>query len=147
MSFAGEVSIGKKVVEKLNKIDTYTQTSIEETLKKISVSDNRNVSFLICFFDKTECKLFKWEIQKPSEFLYGKYFSAGSGRNILDDINPDLIEELIESEVDFEKKGAALSFYYNQKFSDSFSNYIVLNESFYWSFIPFINLYYINRKF
>ena len=115
LSFAGEVSIGKKVVEKLNKIDTYTQTSIEETLKKISVSDNRNVSFLICFFDKTECKLFKWEIQKPSEFLYGKYFSAGSGRNILDDINPDLIEELIESEVDFEKKGAALSFYYNQK--------------------------------
>lgn len=115
LSFAGEVTIGKKVVEKLNKINKYNQISIEDTLKKISISDNRNVSFLICFFDKKECKLFKWQIQKPLEFEYGKYFSEGSGKSILDNINPNLIDQLIENNADFEKKGAALSFYYNQK--------------------------------
>ncbi|HEX9825270.1 MAG TPA: hypothetical protein VGA80_01635 [Flavobacteriaceae bacterium] len=115
LSFAGDVAIGKKVIEKLKKIERYNQISIEEILKKISVSNNQNVSFLICFYDNNECKLLKWQIQKPLKFDYGNYFSLGSGTSILADINPDLIDELLESEANFEKKGAALSFYYNQK--------------------------------
>lgn len=122
LSFAGEVSIGNKVVEKLKKIEIYNQITIEDTLRKISVSDNRNTSFLICFFDKNGCKLFKWQIQNPLQFEYGKYFTVGSGKNILEDINPKLIEELLESEADFEKKGAALSFYYNQKLVHKIGN-------------------------
>ncbi|MEK6152147.1 hypothetical protein WIW50_02750 [Flavobacteriaceae bacterium 3-367] len=115
LSFAGRVEIGQKVIDNLNKIEKYNETSIEATLKRFSSFDGEKVSFLICFYDNNECKLFKWEIHNPLNFEYGNYFSLGSGKNVLADINSKFINEILESEIDFEQKGAALSFYYNQK--------------------------------
>lgn len=115
LSFAGRVEIGKKVVERLNEIEKYNETSIEATLKTFSSFDGKKVSFLICFYDNNECKLFKWQIQNPLNFEYGNYFTLGSGTSVLADIDSKFIDEILESEVDFDKKGAALSSYYNRK--------------------------------
>jgi|25_taG_2_1085351.scaffolds.fasta_scaffold08993_2 hypothetical protein len=117
LTFAGDVSVGKRVVEKLAKIDHYNQDSIKSILSNFYSTNSQNATFLICFYDHTllECKLLKWQIKDSSKFEFGNYFSVGSGTNVLKDINPDLIKELLETDADFQKLGAALSFYYNQK--------------------------------
>ena len=117
LSFAGSVETGQMIILKLKEIIDYSKQNIEETLQSITNTKDRNTSFLICFYDDktTSCYLLKWMSNDTSKFEYGNYFTLGSGTSVLEDINPNLIDDLLKCEAETSMKGAAISHYYNQK--------------------------------
>lgn len=118
-SFAGAVPTGICILESLKsikKIDSKDHLStILSTFQMPKTTEYRTI-FLIGLFDRILNKnsLFKWDSFYPDKLEEGNYFIAGIEDNILK-INPQLLTELINIDKSIQVKGAALSFYYNQK--------------------------------
>ena len=60
--------------------------------------------FVSAIEDKRELPVNLSDILDKPEFEYGKYFSAGSGRSVLEDINPNLIEAVITEKTNLQKE-------------------------------------------